>query len=237
MPKGKTAGTKRGGKKRAVVKKVDKKRKIKKRKSSSKKPSVPKAKEERGEDGLTAWERAAEAVMQGHVDPETKKRARVRALLTEALVEWLVGRESMEDEEEELEQEEEEETGPRAVLRRKVLEVEEALLVKYGAQHGGNGTASTAYIEKAKSLKFNLKTNKELRDALLDPSLKYNGKTLTADTLLAMNSADLARSEKKEERKVNQEEDLFNRNLSKLDHMPQSKRELHQLPPPASRND
>ena len=225
-------GSKPAGAAKKVVRKEAKKRNTKKRKGTAKKAaarkSAPKAKseEQRGEDGLTAWERAAHSAMQGHVDPETKKRDRVRALLTEALADGLAARIGAGDGGGD--------DGEETDVRRKVLEVEEALFAMHGAHHGGNGITQE-YLEKAKSLKFNLKTNKELRDALLDPSRTCNGKTLTVDALLTMSSADLARSDKKEERKANQEEDLFNRNLSKLDPLPQSKRELQRLPAPPPR--
>ena len=224
---------KRTGAATKVVQKAAKKRKTKKRKGTAKKAvarkSTPKAKseEQRDADGLTTWERAADAAMQGHVDPETKKRDRVRALLTEALAEGLAARRGGDGGGDD---------GEETAAGRKVLEVEQALFARHGAQHGGNGVTQE-YLEKAKSLKFNLKTNKELRDALLDPSRTYQGSILTVNALLAMSSADLARSDKKEERKANQEEDLFNRNLSKLDPLPQSKRELQRLQAPPPRAD
>lgn len=228
-PAGKPAGKPAGAAKK-VVRKEAKKRKTKKGKGTAKKARkarAPRAKseEQRGEDGLTAWERAAEAAMQGHLDPETKKRDRVRALLTEALADGLAARRGGDGGGDD---------GEETAAGRKVLEVEQALFARHGAQHGGNGVTQE-YLERAKSLKFNLKTNKELRDALLDPSGTFNGKTLTVDVLLAMSSADLARSDKKEERKANQKDDLFNRNLSKLDPLPQSKRELQRLPAPPPR--
>ena len=228
---------KRTGAATKVVQKAAKKRKTKKRKGTAKKAvarkSTPKAKseEQRDADGLTTWERAADAAMQGHVDPETKKRDRVRALLTEALAEGPAARCGAGDG-----GGDGDDAGETTAAGRKVLEVEEALFAMHGAQHGGNGI-TPEYLEKAKSLKFNLKTNKELRDALLDPSRTYQGSILTVNALLAMSSADLARSDKKEERKANQEEDLFNRNLSKLDPLPQSKRELQRLQAPPPRAD
>jgi hypothetical protein len=234
-PAGKSAGAAT-----KLVRKAAKKIRIKKRKGTIKKSAVrksaprDKSEEQRGNDGLTSWERAADAAMQGHVDPETRRRDRVRALLTEALAEVFAARRGAGDGG--CEGDDGGETSAETASGRKVLEIEEALFALHGAQHGGNGITQE-YLEKAKSLKFNLKTNKELRDALLHPSRTYDGKTLTVDALLAMSSADLARSEKKEERKVNQTEDIFHRNLSKLDHLPQSKRELQRLPASTPRAD
>ena len=192
---GKTA--QRAGKKGAV-KKVVRKRKTKKKKNAAVSKGRQAKSEECGADGLTAWQRAADAAMEGYQDPETKKRARVRALLTEGLIEWLEGQEINEDEDED-EDEEEDEDGPRAVMRQTVIDLEEALFAVCGAHGCGDGITQE-YKEKAKSLKFNLKTNKDLRDALFDTSLKFNGQPLTARALLAMSSKDLARSDKKEVR-------------------------------------
>ena len=58
----------------------------------------------------------------GFVDPETKRRNRVRALLTEALLDWM-------DEDED--EDEDEERGPRAMIKAKVEEVEAALFDKF----------------------------------------------------------------------------------------------------------
>ena len=78
-------------------------------------------------------------------------------------------------------------------------------------------TCDTDGRAQAKSLKFNLQSNAELRKALMDPAGTYRGAPLSVAALLALRGAELARADTQERRRAHEEEALFHRNLANFD--------------------